>query len=90
MDSESDGDSENGPASSEEDSKSVADRLDTAATVIWAAFLALIVVLALIPVAGVLAGVAPFAPPDPTPYVGFVGLAVVGTALIVGVAIWDA
>ena len=70
-------------------SKSIADRLETVATVVWLAFLGFVVVLALIPVVGVLAGVAPFSPPDTTPYVAFVGLTVVGTVVLIGAAIWD-
>ena len=71
------------------DSKSMADRLETVAMVVWLAFLGFVVVLALIPVVGVLAGVAPFSPPDTTPYFAFVGLALVGTVALIGVAIWD-
>ena len=81
----------NGDSATQNDggSKSMADRLETVATVVWLAFLGFVVVLALIPVVGVLAGVAPFTPPDTTPYFAFVGLAVVGTVALIGAAIWD-
>jgi hypothetical protein len=80
-------------AQKNEDSTTMADRLETAATVVWVAFLGFVVVLALIPVVGVLAGVAPFHPPQPDSapisYLAFVGLAVVGTVVLIGAAIWD-
>lgn len=76
-------------ATQEDDSKPMADRLETAARVVWAAFLGFVVVLALIPPVGVLAGVAPFPAPDPTPYLAFVGLAVLGTVVLIGAAIYD-
>lgn len=88
-DPERDSDS-NGEDSDGDGSTSMADRLDTAATVIWAAFLGLVVVYALIPAVAVLVGVAPFAPTDRLPYVAFVGLTLVGTIAIIGTAIWDA
>lgn len=73
----------------DDDSGAIADRLETAATVLWLSFLGFVVVLALIPVAGVFAGVAPFPAPDPLAYYAFVGLAFVGTVALVGAAIYD-
>ncbi|WP_128476191.1 hypothetical protein [Halorussus pelagicus] len=78
------------PGARDGDSSSLTDKLDTAGTIIWTGFLAAIVVFTLIPVVGLAAGYAPFAPPETTPYFALVGTAFVGTVVLVGGAILDA
>jgi hypothetical protein len=90
LESEFDVGSDDRAESDAEESKSVADRLATVARVIWAAFLAFVVVLALIPAAAVLVGVTPFTPTETLPYVALVGFVVVGAIAIIGTAIWEA
>ena len=77
------------PTGEPDDTSSLADKLDTAGTVIWTAFLAAIVVFTLIPVVGLAAGYAPFDPPPTPPYFALVGFALVGAAALVGGAILD-
>ncbi len=77
------------PTGEPDDSSSLADKLDTAGTVIWTAFLAAIVVFTLIPVVALAAGYAPFDPPPTLPYFALVGAALVGAAALVGGAILD-
>ena len=84
---------ESGPDSettsgSEDDSTSLADKIDTATTVVWVAFLALVVAVALIPAVALWFGAVPFAPPPVGPYFGFVGLTLVGTVAIIVMAIY--
>lgn len=67
----------------------LADRLATAARVVWVAFLLSIIVFALIPVVGLWLGAVPFDPPATTPYFAFVGASLVGTVALVGGAILD-
>ncbi|UPV74833.1 hypothetical protein M0R89_01885 [Halorussus limi] len=80
---------ENGGNDGNGDSSSLADKLDTAGTVIWVGFLAAIVVFTLIPVVGLAVGTPPFDPPPTAPYFAFVGVAFVGTVALVGGAILD-
>lgn len=84
-----DGNATRGAANGENGGSSLFDKLDTAGTVIWVGFLAAIVVFTLIPVVGLAAGFAPFAPPPTGPYFAFVGAAFVGTVALVGGAILD-
>ncbi|WP_135853022.1 hypothetical protein [Halorussus salinus] len=77
------------PTDEADDSSSLADKLDTAGTIIWTGFLAAIVVFTLIPVVGLAAGYAPFDPPPTLPYFALVGFALVGAAALVGGAILD-
>lgn len=74
----------NGDASS-----SLADRLRTAAKVIWASFLALVVVFTLVPVVALWFGAVPFDPPPTLPYFALVGVALVGAAALIAGAIYD-
>ena len=67
----------------------IADRLATAARVIWWSFLALVVVFTLIPVVGLWLGAVPFDPPAAVPYFALVGLAVLGTAARIAAAVYD-
>jgi len=77
------------PVSEDDESSSLTDKLDTAATVVRVSFLVFVVAFTLVPVVGLLAGWAPFAPPPKTPYFALVGLAFVGTVALIGAAIYD-
>ncbi|MFC7079658.1 hypothetical protein [Halorussus caseinilyticus] len=70
------------------DASSLTDKLDTAATVLRAVFLAFVLVLTLIPVVGLLAGSPPFPAPDPAAYYALVGFALVGTIALVAAELW--
>lgn len=86
--SDADADSD-ADAGSDADSPSIADRLQTLGRVIWATFLASVVVFALIPAVALWFGAVPFDPPTATPYFALVGFALVGTAALVVGAIYD-
>lgn len=70
-------------------SPSILDRLETATRVVWAAFLALVVVFALIPVVALWFGAVPFDPPPKLPYFALVLGLFVGTAVLIAVDIYD-
>lgn len=70
------------------DSTSLADRLDTVMTVLRAARLAFVVVVALIPAVALWFGAVPFDPSPVRPYFAFLGLTLVGTIAIIAVAIY--
>ena len=76
-------------ASQPDDTPALFARLETAARVIWAAFLALVVVYTLIPVVALWLGAVPFDPPPTLPYFALVGLALVGAAALIVGAIYD-
>jgi hypothetical protein len=77
------------PPRDDADATSMADRLRTAARIIWASFLALVVVFTLIPVVALGVGAVPFDPPPTAPYFALVGFALVGTAALIVGAIYD-
>ena len=76
-------------ASRSDDSPTPFDRLETAARIIWAAFLALVVVYTLIPVVALWLGAVPFDPPPTAPYFALVGFALVGAAALIAAGTYD-
>lgn len=70
-------------------SPSILDRVETAAHVVWVAFLALVVVFALIPAIALWFGAVPFDPPPKLPYFALMLGLFVGTAVLIAVSIYD-
>lgn len=73
----------------DDDSGTLFDKLQTAGRIIWAAFLAAVVVLALIPAVALWFGAVPFDPPPARPYFAFVGATLVGTVALIAVAVYE-
>ncbi|NEU56038.1 hypothetical protein [Halorussus sp. MSC15.2] len=73
----------------ESSSPTLFDRLATVGRVIWAAFLAFVVVFALIPVVALWFGAVPFPAPPTRPYFALVGGVLVGTVALIAAGIYD-
>ncbi|MFC4447902.1 hypothetical protein [Halorussus aquaticus] len=73
----------------ESSSPTLFDRLATVGRVVWAAFLAFVVVFALVPVVALWFGTVPFPAPPTRPYFALVGGVLVGTVALIAAGIYD-
>ncbi|WP_157971741.1 hypothetical protein [Halorussus litoreus] len=83
------GETRSNSAAESSDSAALFDRLETAARAVWVAFLAFVVVLALIPAVALWFGAVPFDPPPRTPYFALLAATFVGAAALIAGAIYD-